>query len=872
MDVINFFMFLNETDKLLTRVITKFSIFGSVFVLLLAISSKAQKPDEVMNPIRPNLKVLEHLIKIKVDSVRKVNGLPALLNDTILYLSSRNHARFLTKEVKLSHYQPGSKARRTYQERAAKFGAEDYYVSENLAQGSVYLNGNRENGILTYRQLAGLMFEQWNASIGCMVNIIAPSHVITGIAAWYEPESGEVRVAASFAAVTRSYKPRHYQDMFPFADPKEASNYKSVIPSEKPPRTYQWGIGSKPDQKVLDRYRKYSKLINTISLIHDNDTVFVVFNSPKSIDKLFEESNDGIAIELITKDLYRCERKVSELIRSENEFTLKGELLQPVYRNELLKGIADVKRKPKISVKFVAAIPQKYKSEECILNLVIIKGNKIADIVTLNKAPSKVFDLALSLPPARDSLPNPDYYIPHLRRDTLKLRVYFEQNKANLPQKISDSISNWVEDKRIQRAAVYAYASIEGTDEINKGLTEQRAKETMSYFDTRDGQKVHTVKVTQENWHRFFQDIKDSKYQFLYNIDSVKIRAYVNQKLNSREMEPILARHRYVDLKILAYKIVNDVSIDGLAFNEYNNIYTGIKSDCYHQVEPCVVSENLITRMEQVQLFLFDRNRKGRVSWKDIDKLPIGLYSGNFDVYSEPLAKLHYNKLRFRLAQFGSSFSRIDSLQTLKELNRFPNPDPVIAYNYFILMLNERNTDDPELFYRQNKLNEMQSLISTIEGSDFDQATINRLKLYYHFKNAEQEFFMNRLGEYPADVKASLNYILDFFRYIPPDKQTSLNLAMFFSAFRYFDAALDILEPYAFAEKPVKDAFMLYLKVFYANPRVKQSTDFYQFLKDAGDILSPNEWCGLFGGEYPVNLQVLDHEPLRMMYCKICRN
>jgi hypothetical protein len=195
-------------------------------------------------------------------------------------------------------------------------------------------------------------------------------------------------------------------------------------------------------------------------------------------------------------------------------------------------------------------------------------------------------------------------------------------------------------------------------------------------------------------------------------------------------------------------------------------------------------------------------------------------------------------------------------LQILKELNRFPYPDPVIAYNYFILLLNERSADDPELFYRQNKLNEMLTLISNIEGSDFDQSTINRLKLYYHFKHAEQEYFMNRLGEYGPEVKASLDYIFNYFQNNQPDKSTSLNLAMFFSAFKYFDAAL----------------FMLYLKVFYANPRIKQSTDFYQFLKDAGDVLSPKEWCNLFGGEYPINLQVLDHEPLQMMYCKVCRN
>jgi hypothetical protein len=83
---------------------------------------------------------------------------------------------------------------------------------------------------------------------------------------------------------------------------------------------------------------------------------------------------------------------------------------------------------------------------------------------------------------------------------------------------------------------------------------------------------------------------------------------------------------------------------------------------------------------------------------------------------------------------------------------------------------------------------------------------------------------------------------------------------------------MQIIEPYAFKEKPNKEIFIAYLKYFYANPRVKQNTDFYQFLKDAADLLEEHEWCNLFEGEWPISFQVLDHEPLRLMYCKMCRN
>jgi hypothetical protein len=95
---------------------------------------------------------------------------------------------------------------------------------------------------------------------------------------------------------------------------------------------------------------------------------------------------------------------------------------------------------------------------------------------------------------------------------------------------------------------------------------------------------------------------------------------------------------------------------------------------------------------------------------------------------------------------------------------------------------------------------------------------------------------------------------------------------MFFSAFKRYDDAQAILEPYVLCNFPCKQSLILYLKYFYANPRVKQNTDFYQLLKDAANILSPTEWCGLFNEKWPINMQLSDHEPIHIMYCKMCES
>lgn len=255
-----------------------------------------QNASEKIDRLKPNIKLLEHLIKQKVDSIRQANGLQPFINDSILYTSSRDHARYLTKELNLSHYQLGNKRKRTYHERAVKFGAEDYYVSENLGQIAI------ENEI-NYSQAAGQVINAWSQSVGSLVNIIAPSHSIVGIASWFEKEKGEIRISASFASVTRGYKPKHYPALFPYAS-KEL--LKTSLNAPKPQKRYKWGINPRPGSKELENYRKLQRQINTLGMVIENDSVFIVFNNPRVIENLFEASNDGVALELVSPSIYLC--------------------------------------------------------------------------------------------------------------------------------------------------------------------------------------------------------------------------------------------------------------------------------------------------------------------------------------------------------------------------------------------------------------------------------------------------------------------------------------------------------------------------------------------------------------------------------------
>jgi uncharacterized protein YkwD len=52
---------------------------------------------------RIDIQLLEHEIKVLVDSTRKAHKLSPLFNDSILYIASTHHAKYLVNKGDLSH-------------------------------------------------------------------------------------------------------------------------------------------------------------------------------------------------------------------------------------------------------------------------------------------------------------------------------------------------------------------------------------------------------------------------------------------------------------------------------------------------------------------------------------------------------------------------------------------------------------------------------------------------------------------------------------------------------------------------------------------------------------------------------------------------
>ena len=108
------------------------------FALFVSCSLIGQNKNLEISSINFNKKFLEHLIKIKVDSVRQAHNCKNLINDSILYIASSHHSEYMIENNKLSHYEDVDSLR-TPQLRAEHYGAKNYGVGENVLKTSYNL-------------------------------------------------------------------------------------------------------------------------------------------------------------------------------------------------------------------------------------------------------------------------------------------------------------------------------------------------------------------------------------------------------------------------------------------------------------------------------------------------------------------------------------------------------------------------------------------------------------------------------------------------------------------------------------------------------------------------------------------------------------
>lgn len=330
----------------------KKSLFLLIFICLFY-NLLAQSPQDLINQNNLNEKYLEHLTKIKIDSVRQKHNCKILINDSILFVASKHHAKYMAENSILSHFENKKLETKTPQLRAEYYGAERYGVGENVIkiplQGSLKDKKGKIINIKTYEDLANIIVVGWINSSGHFKNMITPMYQITGVAIWKNKTT--LYACQKFAKV-------YYK--FNFEESKTFFSY-STYQSPKPINSFE-GIENKlldikyPHDLKHDKPEKCQTCLERmtsrpyLTLRLEGKSFILKIENSQYVKDIIRNKKDGFAVEIVEYQDYACGNPeyYTKPSRRNGQSKLNGKVLKPLYRDELFKGYKRRKKNKKI--------------------------------------------------------------------------------------------------------------------------------------------------------------------------------------------------------------------------------------------------------------------------------------------------------------------------------------------------------------------------------------------------------------------------------------------------------------------------------------------------------------------------------------------
>jgi uncharacterized protein YkwD len=178
-------------------------LFVFPFIFAFFIKAIAQLPSDSIISKELNKPYLEHLIKTKIDSVRNKHKIEILKSDSILYLASQHHAKYMMENNTLTHAEKNSKMKNPLL-RAEHFGAQNYLVGENVAFTYMHIPMKDKKGKKysneTYEELANDFINMWINSQGHFANMIKPDYSLTAIAIAIDEKTNKIYAVQFFGS------------------------------------------------------------------------------------------------------------------------------------------------------------------------------------------------------------------------------------------------------------------------------------------------------------------------------------------------------------------------------------------------------------------------------------------------------------------------------------------------------------------------------------------------------------------------------------------------------------------------------------------------------------------------------------------------
>jgi len=836
-------------------------LFKYLFVVfgLLPLALQSQTSHET-DENKLNIKYLEHLLKQEIDSVRQSKGLDVLINDSILYLASEDQSKYLSTKKELTHFQKENPDKYSPQNRADYYGAVNFRVGENILFTSFYSPTGNQSVIDSdiYKEMAHSMMLLWVHSPGHYANIVTRDYDITGVSVYYDKKTNRLFAAQDFAKVNPYYKYKNCPSFFPYekynddlVNKKFISNKVEIAAHKK----HAFKIKRDNRKKTCCSDEK-TVVFNSLSVMLSSrdDTLYlgILKRYFAPIHQFFKNKKDGLLLEFLDFDYtYSCNLLDNTRIptRDNGGCIFNGPITKPVYKDSVLYYMDKNKKHYTKHNDFIyvplGKYPEKLKGKKVDINLLILQKNRLCKVMPsqgicgiLMEPDIPLFNLTLDL----DSIK----YRPYVKVQKNEFKVFFNKNDINIINPDTLYFLKNLLKKRdlfVSKIILNAYASVEGSYEINQFLYTKRAENILKVFQSEQDSAIDLTTHTEENWKMFFDQLKTSKYAYLSGLDTCQIKDSVNVPETALKLESLLAQQRYGQVEIFYKPIINNQNIDEFAFSEY-------KKMC--QLKKLDMSQNL--KLKNITSFLLYRCLKDKIT---LDSIEAYLKEG------KKWPEITHQVLLFKIKYRKELYLHPDT--TYKLLNGYytkNDKDKIAGYNCLAYLFNTRSA-----MQKKPEISDIQAFLNLLKDKKVQEDTLEAFELYYNFKYLN---YVYSKGWTYKSVQKSLDFIKDFYIKNPPNDDLSYQLALYFITFGQFQTSLDYLEPLISEAHFKKEAFILYLKVYDQLQIAGLKNNSEELLAEAADKLSTIDWCNLFIGPCNIRFQIFDNNVLRKMYCEKC--
>ena len=583
----------------------------------------------------------------------------------------------------------------------------------------------------------------------------------------------------------------------------------------------------------FDNYFKNTPKEIGYSVLREGNKLYFQVTDKAWAIKLFKKSGDGIALDVVSKSRYDCDKEIEDV-------QIRGTLLKPVYAQQLIRGF-----KPSLGNRFktfIGTVPENLREDELEFNILFLNNKVLCRyqrIYNLESYPWELLDMGVYL----DSLTykskkitnTTDQFVTKYKQ--LKFIIPFQKNKSEYSTEdikpLYDSLK--LTDFNIKKINIKAYSSIEGSLERNLELQKKRANSIVNSIQSLQKPDIVTEISSSENWVEFLNDITSSKYKTLKELSKKEIKQKVVGAV-SDELEVYLKNHR---------KAV--ITLDLEKKDKYKEMTTSTLISTFNKL----IEEENIEEALVVQNSLFEKVKQ--------EANPEKLWGLTVPEQVKFVPILNENNMFKYLYNLGYSKTIYDDLKKLEKL------DPTnkrIKYNLVIVKF---------VIWKNNwmpiKMADFKAEILKLKTYGITQNLIDRMLVNFHIVKAEKN-----LKEKKYDAKdESMEFIIDTYENFKLSDYDYLSLAQFLNYYSNKDEAIEVLYDKVRTITVDEDLLFYYLNLTILDKYNVASSNYRTVMLNAINM-NKKRFCKMFNSSLNegVTFQLLDNKYLRKTYCESC--